>query len=85
MATYTWDVVKKLGSAVIGLKYFDGTDQPGVVYCFTQGPIDTANVVVGGSFITTSTKTSTNMYNLAKITLATPESNRTTEYNINSI
>ena len=85
LATYTWDVVKKLGSAVIGLKYFDGTDQPGVVYCFTQGPIDTANVVVGGSFITTSTKTSTNMYNLAKITLATPESNRTTEYNINSI
>lgn len=81
IATKEWGNVVRNGGTDIGLKYFDGTDQPGVVYCSSPAPTDASNIIVGGSFITTNSRGGTS-YNLVKISTATPLKNRTNIYNV---
>jgi hypothetical protein len=83
-----WGEVKKKvvspNVAPIGLEYFDDAAKPGVVYSFGTAAIDTAIIIVGGSFKTVDS-VNNNQYNLVKITIATPTSNNITQYNIGSI
>jgi len=81
IATKEWGNVIRSGSTDIGLKYFDGTDQPGVVYCSSPAPTDASNIVVGGSFRITNSRGGTS-FNLVKISTATPLTNRTNVYNV---
>lgn len=79
-------VIKKDQPAVVGLlEDTDLSTDPGVVYTFFKAAIDTSNVVTGGSFRITSSKTSNILYNLIKITTSNPTENNSTEYNITSI
>jgi hypothetical protein len=71
----TWSTVTRGGSANIGLLKDTGGTDPGVVYAITNSANDTGVILVGGSFITStsivSPNVSQNIYNLVKITVAT--------------
>jgi hypothetical protein len=77
--TNSWNSVLINGSSVVGLREFSGGSNPGVVYTLTSAEMDTSNITVGGSFITTTTAIPSNesvtIYNLVKITLKTINSN----------
>lgn len=73
--TGTWITIQRISDTVVGL--LKATDpevlstDPGVVYTLSSATIDTAAVVVGGSFrttISTPDPTITYFYNLVKIT-----------------
>lgn len=73
----TWSIVQINDTTVVTglLKDTSASTDPGVVYALTISNIDTANIIVGGSFRTKSLpvspiKTATTIYNLVKITLA---------------
>jgi hypothetical protein len=90
IATYllddsSWGSVVRSGSTVIGLKRDTGVDAPGVVYCLSKAPIDTGNIVAGGSFRINASNTNELLYNLIKITTASPTVNKSTKYNIKSL
>jgi hypothetical protein len=82
--TKEWGNVVRADSTDIGLKYFDESDQPGVVYCSSQAPTDASNIIVGGSFRIINSRGGIS-YNLVKISTATPLSNRTNVYNITTL
>lgn len=91
IATYlldnaAWGSVVSSGSTTIGLKRDTGVDAPGVVYCLSKkAPIDTGNIIVGGSFRINASNTNELLYNLIKITTASPAVNKSTKYNIKSL
>jgi hypothetical protein len=90
IATYllddsSWGSVVRSGSTTIGLKRDTDVTVPGVVYCLSKAPIDTGNIIVGGSFRINSNVRNELLYNLIKITINKPTINSSTKYNIKSI
>jgi hypothetical protein len=88
----TWSTVTRGGSATVGLLKETSSTDPGVVYALNISANDTSVIMVGGSFITSTSiispsKTSQNIFNLVKITVATPNSSITTRSysNFNSL
>ena len=82
----SWSTVARGGSATIGLLKDTGGVDPGVVYAVYASANDTSIIMVGGSFITSTSvvspsKTSENIFNLVKITtLITPTTATTRIY-----
>lgn len=82
LSTNTWGNVSN--PTVVGVKYFNDDNAPGVVYSIIASQIDTSTVVIGGSFKIVSSKNQI-LYNLAKITTPKPTQNKTSKFNSISI